>query len=469
MTDIHYVSLCQMHMFISLEMLFWNILLAVVVGSEARVRDYNRSKLEITMTDTLDELFKRPRYDPRLRPQYNDGPVLVTTGFWVLSIDSINVQDMAFGMDIFLRQNWVDNRLDHGLNQTLSLSNAVMSNIWLPDSYFKNAKQANFHEVTSKNLMITIGPKGKVHYNTRVTLKASCSMDLRLYPFDIQHCPLIMESYGYSVEHIMYKWEKGEGDGMSFVPRDVKLLPQFNLTKLELSSRNTQYVIGNWSGVMATFTFERTYSFYVIHIYGPSALIVLISWISFLLPRDQSPARVTLGVTSVLTEVTILTMSNNAMPKVNYVKAVDKYLIACFLFVFASLMEYSLILVLANRTMRREKQKRAAKRLAMEKENCSEHDPENSKLLLSPNIRCACHRRSPSSSLRNANGNAHQPNFALNVTHRDSLLVSIRDILYRDETILAVDEYSRKLFPLAFFAFNVYYWVLVFWFSHLLL
>ncbi|XP_048587271.1 glycine receptor subunit alpha-3 isoform X4 [Nematostella vectensis] len=406
--------------FISLEMLFWNILLAVVVGSEARVRDYNRSKLEITMTDTLDELFKRPRYDPRLRPQYNDGPVLVTTGFWVLSIDSINVQDMAFGMDIFLRQNWVDNRLDHGLNQTLSLSNAVMSNIWLPDSYFKNAKQANFHEVTSKNLMITIGPKGKVHYNTRVTLKASCSMDLRLYPFDIQHCPLIMESC-------------------------------------------------NWSGVMATFTFERTYSFYVIHIYGPSALIVLISWISFLLPRDQSPARVTLGVTSVLTEVTILTMSNNAMPKVNYVKAVDKYLIACFLFVFASLMEYSLILVLANRTMRREKQKRAAKRLAMEKENCSEHDPENSKLLLSPNIRCACHRRSPSSSLRNANGNAHQPNFALNVTHRDSLLVSIRDILYRDETILAVDEYSRKLFPLAFFAFNVYYWVLVFWFSHLLL
>lgn len=42
----------------------------------------------------------------------------------------------------------------------------------------------------------------------------------------------------------------------------------------------------------------------------------MLSWISFLLPRDQSPARVTLGVTSVLTVVTIFTMSNQAMPRV---------------------------------------------------------------------------------------------------------------------------------------------------------
>lgn len=28
----------------------------------------------------------------------------------------------------------------------------------------------------------------------RVTLKASCPMDLRLYPMDVQHCPLIIES-----------------------------------------------------------------------------------------------------------------------------------------------------------------------------------------------------------------------------------------------------------------------------------
>ena len=74
--------------------------------------------------------------------------------------------------------------------------------------------------------------------------------------------------------------------------------------------------LGNWSGIKATFTFERMASYFFIHVYGPCALIVIISWVSFLLPRSSPPARVTLGVTSVLTVVTILNMLNNSMPKV---------------------------------------------------------------------------------------------------------------------------------------------------------
>ena len=76
------------------------------------------------------------------------------------------------------------------------------------------------------------------------------------------------------------------------------------------------FLLGNWSGIKATFTFERMASYFFIHVYGPCALIVIISWVSFLLPRSSPPARVTLGVTSVLTVVTILNMLNNSMPKV---------------------------------------------------------------------------------------------------------------------------------------------------------
>lgn len=76
---------------------------------------------------------------------------------------------------------------------------------------------------------------------------------------------------------------------------------------------------GNWSGIKATFTFERMASYFFVHVYGPCALIVIISWVSFLLPRSSPPARVTLGVTSVLTVVTILNMLNNSMPKVRQI------------------------------------------------------------------------------------------------------------------------------------------------------
>ncbi|PFX18496.1 Glycine receptor subunit alphaZ1 [Stylophora pistillata] len=326
---------------------------------------YSKQQLSnLTMTQRLDSLFKRPRYDPRLRPYFNEKPVTVKVGFWVksvLAIDAINEMNMDFGLDIFLRQRWTDPRLDHGLRDTLSLSNTIISQIWLPDSYFKNAKDASFHDVTAQNMMITIGPSGVVDYNARVTLKASCPMDLKLYPMDVQHCPLIIESYGYDMNNIAYKWEINSEDGMSFVPSDMKMLPQFKLTELQLSLLYTTYVIGNWSGVKASFTLQRLYSYQVIHLYGPSALIVTLSWLTFLLPRSQSPARVTLGVTSVLTIVTILTMSNNAMPKVNYVKAIDKYLIVSFLFVFCSLVEYAFVLLLDRGKRKFEQRKRDLK------------------------------------------------------------------------------------------------------------
>ena len=72
-----------------------------------------------------------------------------------------------FSLDIFFRQAWKDERLDHGLNKTMFLSNFVMDRIWMPDSYFVNAKHGSFHKVTTNNMMIMIMPGGLVKYNAR--------------------------------------------------------------------------------------------------------------------------------------------------------------------------------------------------------------------------------------------------------------------------------------------------------------
>jgi len=50
--------------------------------------------------------------------------------------------------------------------------------------------------------------------------------------------------------------------------------------------------------------------------YGTSSVIVVISWMGFIVPVEQTAARIALGITSLLTEVTILNMMNNSMPKV---------------------------------------------------------------------------------------------------------------------------------------------------------
>lgn len=50
-----------------------------------------------------------------------------------------------------------------------------------------------------------------------------------------------------------------------------------------------------------------------------------------------------LGITTVLTMTTINTHLRETLPKIPYVKAIDVYLMGCFVFVFLALLEYALV------------------------------------------------------------------------------------------------------------------------------
>ena len=50
------------------------------------------------------------------------------------------------------------------------------------------------------------------------------------------------------------------------------------------------------------------------------------SWVSFWLNRGAAPARVGLGVTTVLTMTTLMASVNAALPKISYMKSIDIYL-----------------------------------------------------------------------------------------------------------------------------------------------
>jgi len=52
---------------------------------------------------------------------------------------------------------------------------------------------------------------------------------------------------------------------------------------------------------------------------------------------------VALGITTVLTMTTISTGVRSSLPRISYVKAIDIYLVMCFVFVFAALLEYAAV------------------------------------------------------------------------------------------------------------------------------
>ena len=78
-------------------------------------------------------------------------------------------------------------------------------------------------------------------------------------------------------------------------------------------------------------------------------LVVILSWVSFWLNIEASPARVSIGLLTVLTITTQNSGINASLPRVSYIKAVDVWMSMCLLFVFAGLLEYALVNVLSRR------------------------------------------------------------------------------------------------------------------------
>ena len=107
-------------------------------------------------------------------------------------------------------------------------------------------------------------------------------------------------------------------------------------------------VVGSFPCLKATFYLHRQFGFYLLQTYVPTVLIVILSWVSFWLHVDAVPARISLGVTTVLTMATQLSGSRENSPKVSYPKALDVWMAACMLFVFSALLEYAFVNVLAR-------------------------------------------------------------------------------------------------------------------------
>lgn len=113
------------------------------------------------------------------------------------------------------------------------------------------------------------------------------------------------------------------------------------------------FAAGNFTCLKMDLHLSRNIGYYMIQIYIPTVLIVLLSWVSFWLSIDAVPARISLGILTVLTMTTQKTTAVASLPKVSYVKAIDVWMAACLCFVFQALLEFALVNVMQRRQVKR--------------------------------------------------------------------------------------------------------------------
>lgn len=296
-------------------------------------------------------------YDKRVRPNYSGPPALVNVSFHIIGISSVSEVQMDFTTDFYFRQKWFDPRLEFkpvGQIDELCVGAEFAEKIWLPDTFFANEKTATFHKATTENTFIRVAHNGRVYRSIRLTVTCSCPMDLQYFPMDRQRCKIEIESYGYNTRDIDYRWEKGNES----VSLDGKIeLPQFKVLGFKMGHELQSLSSGDYIRLYCEIHFVRSMGYYLIQIYIPASLIVIISWVSFWLHRNATPARVALGVTTVLTMTTLMSSTNAALPKISYIKSIDVFLGTCFVMVFASLLEYASVGYIGKRiAMKRKRQ-----------------------------------------------------------------------------------------------------------------
>ncbi|XP_016845776.2 gamma-aminobutyric acid receptor subunit beta isoform X3 [Nasonia vitripennis] len=471
-------------------------------------------------------------YDKRVRPNYGGPPVEVGVTMYVLSISSLSEVKMDFTLDFYFRQFWTDPRLAFKKRagvEILSVGSEFIKNIWVPDTFFVNEKQSYFHVATTSNEFIRIHHTGSITRSIRLTITASCPMNLQYFPMDRQLCNIEIESFGYTMRDIRYKWNSGlQSVGISsevelpqfrvlghrqrqttihlstvgYTMRDIRYkwneglasvgvsndvsLPQFKVLGHRQRAMEISLTTGNYSRLACEIQFVRSMGYYLIQIYIPSGLIVIISWVSFWLNRNATPARVALGVTTVLTMTTLMSSTNAALPKISYVKSIDVYLGTCFVMVFASLLEYATVGYMAKRIqMRKNRFAKIAESMKAARENPGppgvpgdhgDHAPKQTEVRFKVHDPKAHSKGGTLENTINGRADEEAPPPPQHLIHPG------KDIskLYAQEeahsalqtfpkptkhTILGItpsdiDKYSRIVFPVCFVCFNLMYWII---------
>jgi len=98
---------------------------------------------------------------------------------------------------------------------------------------------------------------------------------------------------------------------------------------------------GDFSVLQVNFNMERHQGYFLIQVYLPCSLIVVLSWVSFWINREATSDRVGLGITAVLTLSTISLDSRTDLPKVHYATALDWFLLMSFAYCMATLLEFA--------------------------------------------------------------------------------------------------------------------------------
>ncbi|GFR96270.1 neuronal acetylcholine receptor subunit alpha-10-like, partial [Elysia marginata] len=180
--------------------------------------------------------------------------------------------------------------------------------VWLPDIVLYNSAHLADESVSTN---VIVNNNGTVMYLAMVIYKSSCSIDVKYFPFDSQHCTLDFSSWTYDVQGMNLILLGGEDGDVS----NYK-----NSTEWELVGFLQEREVVKFSCCDVPYPFiknhikiKRRPLFYVFNMIFPCVLITLVALLGFYMPSDTGE-KISMGITTLLSMTVFLMIVADQMP-----------------------------------------------------------------------------------------------------------------------------------------------------------
>ncbi|XP_046807393.1 uncharacterized protein LOC111683232 isoform X6 [Lucilia cuprina] len=323
------------------------------------------------------------------RRPHRRGTLTVNVNVLLLSLASPDESSLKYEVEFLLNQQWNDPRLQYGNKSHYDFLNALHhhDSIWTPDTYF--IMHGDFKDpIIPMHFALRIYRNGTITYAMRRHLILSCQGSLHIFPFDDPKCSFSMESISYEEAQIKYVWKNDEDtlrkspslttlnayliknqttacDQNSwrgnysclrvdliftrdrafyfttvFIPGIILVTSSFITFWLEWNAVPARSMIGNYSCLQVELTFTRDRAYYFTTVFIPGIILVTSSFITFWLEWNAVPARVMIGVTTMLNFFTTSNGFRSTLPVVSNLTAMNVWDGVCMCFIYASLLEF---------------------------------------------------------------------------------------------------------------------------------
>ena len=260
-------------------------------------------------------------YKKEVPPFVNDAPVDVSIVVRFDEIIEVNDVSCTVTFNVYLVISWLEPRFKILYNASTwnsrgtdhmwtNLNVHLLDHIWKPDHDIANVKKFEIRKVFERLGGLKLYEDKRLVYDVNVQITLNCPhFKFDNYPFDTQFCEFSIGSYQWDRRSLLYNgsmdYKHGHQGPLQYYINSVKSL------SFEESLKGYKGYYYSPNGHLVRFTdvyshytvrmeFSRILQPHLISTYLPSFLIVLSSWLGFLVGTESIPGRVTVTIVLLL-------------------------------------------------------------------------------------------------------------------------------------------------------------------------